>query len=805
MTDENTNAPRGRGEAAVDYSVQAFGTHMAPYAFSIDTCIKIFYYFYEGYAHGGLPLGITQKDIESDRYLLDILYHVCCHKEIAESSNLAYPMDDSNVPLSFAAKQRTLEQLKKILSEEDEYGNNRYTLWCEDGARYPKEDSDLWRLMNESNLPDERFMLQAAMRAIVLFYWTKGLTTSKIREITKFQTFSKIITGDIERIAEATSFHLDAIHKCLGSASFKEKSVCENNEALKEFYALHTRVKYGMPHDLVIFANKHIHGLDRGRLLELKTVAAMNGVTPLQYLYVTPPNKIPKNILTLTQLAQLKQAMERRGTVGSIDTLMEILQNDLTAELTSEKLENLRAIASWGGTDDGKIPDTRQIYDSIKNIVRESDALSSIKISTDGEAYKIIWDCESNFKLHIGVLCSNLINPEIANFLEEDEDKVYAKILIAPRTFTDGELKGLKDDYPNATAILDNVYLTFALANGIRMPLDKGLALTEMLGDLRGIFTQADYNHLPLLRYLRTSNDSSPKLRLIYGSSLSKRFENLLTEGGLESALQESEDMREFEILPWGCVLNSDIYDFTVCPTIILLSRNDIIHSESLNRFIYRMRQQQFKNCILLLESEYAENVWSSTEETEDYGSNRWSEQYNIIQKAIVHNTMEAVRRIRDFVSAWKWPGYLVGISYGHYDPESTSRPDSADVGLIKQLAQKLSNEYGEDRILFDEFEPAKRLFSDNRGKEKSLAEYRKCRYYVVLWNSWTANSENCKAEREIIFDRCKDDTNKCMFLQANHPGNPDLPNGYFSQTLSKPNLDTIFENIKQIISELLG
>jgi hypothetical protein len=219
------------------------------------------------------------------------------------------------------------------------------------------------------------------------------------------------------------------------------------------------------------------------------------------------------------------------------------------------------------------------------------------------------------------------------------------------------------------------------------------------------------------------------------------------------------------------------------------------------------MRQQNFENCLLLLESQTAECEWNSVETLEECGNTNWSNQFNKIRKTIVTNVQDAVEKIKSFVESWKHQNYLIGISYAHYDsvPPMDISGYENDVDLINQLSNKLALEYGEHRILFDKFEPAKDLFDDNMGQCKSLSAYESCRYYVILWNFWTSESENCKNERKTILERCKDDTSKCMFLQTGRPSDPNVPEGYFSINLSADTLDSICDRIKELVNGLLG
>ncbi len=797
----------------VTYAIERFGKHMAPFAFSIDTCRKIYKYFYEGYRRKALPLCLSQDDIKSDRYLLDILYHICCHDEIARSSNLNYPIADNNAGISYDAKRKVIAALQKILTESDEAGNKKYILWSdvyetEETKNNERKHSDIWMLLNSSNVIDEPIKLQAAMRAVILFYWTKGYTTKKIREITEFPSFKlNLVTGDIERLAEVASFHLDAVQKCLSTAEDPKthQPVYENTYALKEFYALQTRVKYGMPRDLVVFANKHIHGLDRRRLLELKEKANEAGLTPMQYLYITPPGKIPASILTVTQLMQLRQSLERRSSVENIDTLTEIIANDLSNDLTESDMKWTKEMFAWKGVDEDKTPTVSAIYDGIK-AARINTVLSSVEIYTDGLANRVIWKTGDS-KIFFGILCSTKKNDDVARFFSDENaevEKPLSKILIVPDHFTEDEKIEVMKTY-GANAVFDNVFLTYMLAKTVGNSLFNSQILTDMFADLCGIFTKADYNFFPLAHYLRSETVTAPKFRVIYGNSFCKKDENSLNADTICAAFGNTEDLTNYEVLPWGRHLTSGEYDLTECPTIVMVSRNDVTCSRSLTNFIYIMRNQNSRNCLLLLKTEDEVEAWNSTESLEEYGRNLWSEQFSRIRKAVAGDAQTILTKTRELLTGWKHTGYLIGISYSHYNPQaSEDKSDSKnDNDLLFALAEKLRDEYGEDRILYDRYLPAKKLFSDNRGKEKSLAAYGECKYYIVLWNLWTKENRNCQDEREVILKRCEDDSAKCIFLQPGHDSDPDVPEAYYASKLSGANIDEIFNVIKDQISSL--
>lgn len=809
----------GIGRSAVvsraeTFAIEQFGAHMAPYAFSIDTCLKIYEWFYEGYKNKGMPLGITKEDVENDRYLLDILYHVCSHGEIASTSNLNYP-DSKSVSRVHGAKIKVLTQLKKITEAEDEAGNKKYSLWVDSFPEKERADvmgRGIWDLLNCSNLADESSKLQAAMRAVILFYWTKGYTLSEIKKETGFATFTEIISGDIERLAEMVSFHLDAVCSCLSTVVEPGtlRSVYEDSEAAKAFYALHTRVKYGMPRDLVVFANKHIHGLDRRRLLDLKKEADKANMEPLQYLYTAPHGKIPERILTPTQLSQLKQSMERRGSVRNIETMVDIITRDVGPDVKEEELEALINIAAH--TKDGEETEfaisATAIYKSLRTLI-ENDALGGVYVDCDFRPELIKWRYGSDV-VRIGIVDSVEYSADVDEFLrgESKKEKLLSKILVVPYKFTSDQIKKVKRTY-GAHAVFDNVYFALALANTLRLGLDEGYAITEYMGDVRGIYTKYDYTVFPITRYVKRETDADVKGKyyLIQGIFPDSSYSDGIRARDMEAVLSESKGLENYELLPWGRDLLSDDYDFASRPTVIMLKKSDVTGSESLTQFIYRMRNQQFRNCKLLLLTEQDERDWNSGTSDADADNNSWSEQFNKISKSVVNGNVEAVRVIRDFISGWAQTGYLIGISYAHFDSSQSATEDGTknDVDLIRMLAEELKDIYGEDRILFDGFYPARMLFSANKGAEKSLEAYGTCRYYIVLWNVWTKMNGNCQNELKVILERCKDDSNSCMFLQTGQPTDPLLPDDkYFYQKLSEGNIEGLVEHVRHTVSKLL-
>lgn len=780
LTDKATGGAKGRsGGADLAYVVGSFGKDIAPYALSCDTCIKIYWYFYKGGKNGGLPSGITQEEIESDKYLLEILYHICRHLEVEQSSMLSFPNQNNQPELYIKAKLLILEQLRKLLDKTDTEGTKRNVLWC-DGERdvQKKEENELWCLINKSNLGEEIAKLQAAMRAILLLYWTRGMTIPEIRKQTQFQTFTKkILCGDVERLAEVVSFHLDAIHKSTplsGTLTW---------EASNAFYSLQTRVKYGMPRDLVRLANKHIYGLDRAKLLSLMKDAQAIKLSPIQYLYTASQNQL-KKYLTPTQHTQLLQALERRNSVRQFDTLLEIVTKDAGTRLTDGERDCLRAIYDWDGAN------PQELYNNADALLRnESFCSTTIGMAGNVHCIRLTLGQQS---LCIGLLEKNATDDDdtvacITEFFERHP--ASPRLLLVPsKSFNENwDNKDLTDAVGlyGATALLNTGFLAMVLANTIAMELGGGEQMFEFLADARGIYTESETRFCSLSHYAPHPAVENPRFRLLCGNGISPVI------GEMQLALSADKDLQNHEVLSWGSSLSE--HSCVDCPAILFLDRTHVTRSHSLNLFLAKMQAQQFQNCLLLVDSEVAEQIWNSFDDLEDAGCSAWQGQYSRIRKAVVSNGQEAVKVIRQFLKEWKHEGFLIGISYAHYAPNIKFQ--QSEVLLLRELARKLADIYGEHRILFDEFAPAEDLFVIDDGQTKSLAAYRQCKFYLILWNCWTKANGNCQNEHTVILDECRKGHAHRIYLNAQRPDDPEVPAGSFATPIWET--ETILRNIQ--------
>ena len=650
LANVSTDGGKGRGRELVQqYEIEKFGMHMAPYAFSVETCIDIYEKFYDGRKNHGLPWEITSEDVENDRYLLDILYHVCRHTEIENSSMLSYPKDDRNPSRLRKAKTLVISQLKNILVKTDSEGSQRYELWEQ------SEYSDLYRLITEINLGNEDCIAEAAMRAVLLFYWTKGKTVREICRITEFSSFTKITSGDIDRIAEVASFHLDAINKCLSSAEIKNDSVVDS------FYILQCRVKYGMTWDLVRLANKHVHGLDRNKLLQLEKAANERGMKPVDYLYCASVEELEEYI-TQTQRNSLMETLERRGEASGFTSLLEVVYKDAGFKLTNQQKKSIERIYSFESQTVGSL------YNDIRDTVNDNDLLPNIKVVSDGYPELLLWQSEKYGDIHIGILLDYQNQEQIDRvnrYFSKAREKRNAYFLLMPKC---GETKDWKSTQSKAAETLrceivfDNEFFAMVLANAILKAIVEEDPLTAFFRDARGVFTVDEYKYFSLENYIGNGPTvSQSKLYLICDRSrlaYSNRFINL---SELQTQIGKSV---QYDVLPWGDILEHMDTSVLEAPIVLILEREMITRSRSLHIFMNRLNQNRFRNNLLILVSEDAQRKWKEPNhiETQTVGECHWNRDFCGVDQIVLQDTSSAAKAILDYCDTWKPGQFTIGI-----------------------------------------------------------------------------------------------------------------------------------------------
>lgn len=831
LVDLNVPILKGRGQllgaplvpAFLKLNVTAFGKDMAPYALSMETCLSIYGYFLHGSENGGMPAGITEEIIDSDYYLLEILYHVCRHPEIARSSNLMMPQ---NVGLNafrlYTATATVKEKLNQMFEEKDDKGNYKHQLW-----RDCENTSELWAVAMGIDTANQTEKLQAAMRAILIYYWTQGKTVREIKKATGFDTFMKIISGDLERLAEVISFHLDAIYRSLVTAAAGSLMVLADSQAMAAFYALQTRVKYGMNRDLVILANKHVHGLDRSRILEFGKICAEMGKTPLELLMTLSDRSIVQ-YMSLGQrnlLCQRNNARYRHSNQFSV--LLNTIESDIGSDFSSDVSMNLQRIFDWGA--EGNDPDA--LLTAFQNLLSHRKNKRKIfgdfsQVDRRGTDSYLVWTgkCRTNRDgepveddILLGVLTENTKeSDEVREFLKREAGSGMsrARILLIPN---DGR-KLLEEQGWNTgdvDVVMTSSIFAELLANAIARRGSCDSALFSILTDLKGVFIENRPSGL-LQNYIVKEKDPGvqPRFLILYSDSVDDniRFDS----AKLINTLTNTADLCDYEVLPWGyaleCALETKDYnDFTDCPTIICLSCENVIGSRSLTKFLYKMGQQNYRNCFVLFESEQAHEQWIRAAEKADPYGEKWWEKNNQIPGRTTPDVKSAVSAIRDIVDNFERDRFLIGISYSHYEDVNVSEEQyrnanysreccDSDIEKLKRVAETLREKYGEHRIMFDQFPTSADLFTDPEARKRSMDGYRQCRFFLVLSNWWTYHNEICKEEIQVMKERYQEGKASYLYLTTRSQASVDPGGDEYTCDINE--IDKICEKVRSFLGE---
>lgn len=753
--------------------VSDFGEDMAPFALSMETCLNIYYYFLNGQGNEGLPKGVTREQIDTDYYLLEILYHICCHTEIAQSSNLMMPKGTGqNATRIFTAISIVKKKLKSMLGEKDQENNCKHGLW-------KGEKSELKEIAEGSAMEEQTENLQAAMRAILIYYWTQGKTIKEIRTETGFDKFLRIINGDVERLAEVISFHLDAIYKCLTRAQAGSGMVLADASALIAFYMLQTRVKYGMNRDLVILANKHVHGLDRSRILEFGKLAEQMERTPLELLMTLSDKKIV-HYMTLDQKNQLCQSVSARyKRCSRFSVLIDMVKKDIGGEFSEELAISLQNIFDWDGTNAG------EFINDLKNVLNHREHGKSIfgkfsKLDHRETDPFFVWkgECRKDSQggaieddVQLAILTKDASElGRIKNFLKMKPDsEVRTRMLVIANDSKDmwEKQKWTPDE---VDVVISCRFFAELLVNAIARQGNCDSALLSLFLDVRGVFVENQVDG-SIQNYIvqEREPDSHPRFRLLRASGDDDVTGVNVTK--LLSTLSNSTDIADFEVLPWGHALEEMMedpafHDFADCLTIICLRESYVLQSRSLTKFLFKMSQQNYRNCAILLESEQAWQRWCAASDYASPFEEKWIEKNNQIPHKVVSDVPSAVGAVREIVRDFHPDGFLIGVSYAHY--ESCKYPEDcydSDLSKLKKLVEALQEEYGEHRIFFDLSRSSKEVFISPKAPKYSLDAYRQCRFFLVLSNWWTHHNAICEKEMKVMEEKYQAGEASYMYL----------------------------------------
>ena len=229
------------------YMLTNFGSGILPYALSLHDCHNIYQYMVNKDSSYNMILSENlEDDFSSDRSALSLLYFVC-RLPVIERFNKFYVE-------SFAKNQSKYNKYNTVLCR-------YFNTLLEEGT--VTSDSLIGKAfsVNNGELPAE--ILTAALRAFILELWRKGVELDQI--VKNIGIPMGIEEGDMERLADVTSFALEAISNSLPAA--------ENDKirrAAAGFRKLAHRVHYGGDDDIARIMSCHVYGLSRDSVIRLK-------------------------------------------------------------------------------------------------------------------------------------------------------------------------------------------------------------------------------------------------------------------------------------------------------------------------------------------------------------------------------------------------------------------------------------------------------------------------------------------------------------------------------------------------------
>ena len=642
------------------FELSDFGRLMAPYAFSLDTCKKIRKLFFDGGLRkvrrekkvngntetayewqtvpdpgkGGLPENVTQEDIKNDRYLLDILYALCCTEEVRRMGQLKLPVAEKNPEKARSALDKVEMKLKDMIAEKEERPA-KCEVWKASPLSY----------MLENGYAHEREEKESVMRSILLWHWTKGKTMEEIKKATGFDSFVSIVSGDLARMAEVVSYQLEAIYHCYGGYTGKSRFA---SRALGPLYALSTRVNYGMRRDLVIIMNRQLRGIDRKTVLRIGAACDRLGKydSPAHFLKEAPAEEL-EGIITEQQRIELLRRIDDLYLRDRLTILLDTLQSDLRkmplGDEARNAIEQLHNISS----------DTKEekLLEPLGKIFPSEDARA--RLMEDPEMEPPIYNERVNLQLFldnsraklesesgekktvftIGIYTGNRKQDEnLSMYFAQEKSRGFNILLFKQEAAfadirqcrTDGSVWELLDDHGELLIGSIHIAMTFRtfselIAQDIALDDSDAHVLLSMLKDTRGVFQMPGLQILrPFLQNYDTASDQqlsaesaksveegAAVLRILYDRRLDQGdhvFEHIVQK------LKESHIL--YRVLRWGEDLDSEV--LADAPTMLFLEWDTVKSSRSLDAFCNRLRRNHYRHAYALFNSEDAYRKWGT-------------------------------------------------------------------------------------------------------------------------------------------------------------------------------------------------
>lgn len=753
------------------YTLNGYGRMMAPYAFSLGTCKRLHKYIFNGglrrskgrwkmeNGKGGLPMDISVKDIENDRYLLDILYVICNTPDIIGLNQLNIP-SGNNPEKERMALDKIEEMLRKLVKTE----KNPQGV-CEAWLGSPL----LYAL--ENGFDNEKEQKEPLMRAILLYYWTKGKMLRDIKRETGFYQFVTIVNGDMARLAEAVSYQLEAIYHCFGEYKGRRDRIPSG--LLRKLYELSTRVNYGMARNLVVIANCHVHGLDRTAVLKIGEKVKKLGKydSPVDFVKNASADELER-ILTEQQRMELLRRIDEQYLRDNFEILLEAVQKNLSGKYTGEgACEALKALYHTTREEETQLLGPLEKIFWTNELLTKQDEIcfydKKMLVNLVGDKNIAKLDLgEKSFSIGVYTGKEN-DSAELNRFIGNMNYKVTNILLVFEEHMLDRVEKNGEGSYKisdaDGKALVSGIHLAMTLrkfsellAQDIALGDVNAEALSALLQDMRGVFRLPGLRALyPLLQNYSCNADQYSEagkelheLRILYDKQLDPEQE------------MHSKIVRElksqgipFRFLRWGECLQEEV-DIQ-SPILMYLTWDIAKNSHNLDVLHSHLRRNHYKNV-------YA--IFNSDEEFRNWGTENPELPCNELEHGSREKFSYAVRFLMDGVQE---ENFLIGVSYAHEYVNGMERPT---VVQFRKVIERLNDEFGAGKVLYDENSSCRSYFSGNGAISESLKRYRQCKYFVVLDDHFFNRTPNCMEEGKVIQERVKELGSYHLWLL--HPDN---------------------------------
>ena len=277
------------------YYLSEFGKRIVPYAFPLYTSYVIRRFLFEAAEdEGGMPASVTAKDLDENKYLLDILYLVSVMPDTryVYRNEVLKTRNGNDSDSFYTLRSRLLAHAKELLSEHDTWKSSflRQQLESVEG----KEDRDF--LMDLYNV-------------VLLYHWTSGdpLQVFQERIYRGTNVTGAPEEGMVERLANIASYQIEAIGNCMEAD--------ERRFSLRSaFIKLSSRVNYGCNDECVGVLNCHVPGVSRQSVLNAAAGAREEPDCPNLLHYLLRCNI--SEYFPQDQIDALREELSRKYSLG---------------------------------------------------------------------------------------------------------------------------------------------------------------------------------------------------------------------------------------------------------------------------------------------------------------------------------------------------------------------------------------------------------------------------------------------------------------------------------------------------------